>query len=83
MRITIDLPDLLLRKAKTLAGQNGLQFDELVIKYIENGLNEEHEEPFSVGQEQVPLPVFRRSAGAQIPARTNAEIFEILEGKLT
>lgn len=81
MRTTIDLPDSLFREAKTQAVQSGMKFKDLVAQYIEAGLRGRNAAP--LGREHVPLPVFRREKGAEIPARSNADLFEILEREET
>lgn len=79
MRTTIDLPDPLFREAKTRAVQSGMKFKDLVAQYIEQGLHGQLVAPDSQRREQVSLPVFRKTSGTAIPARSNAELFEILE----
>lgn len=83
MRTTIDLPDSLFREAKTQAVQSGVKFKDLVAQYIEAGLRGQHAANDPLRREQVPLPVFRKASGAAIPARSNAELFEILEREET
>ena len=83
MRTTIELPDSLFREAKTRAVQTGVNFKDLVAQYIETGLRGQHAADHPLGREQVPLPVFRKTGGAAIPARSNAELFEILEREET
>lgn len=83
MRTTIDLPDPLFREAKTRAVQSGMKFKDLVAQYIEQGLHGQLAAPDLRHREQVPLPVFRKTSGAPIPARSNAELFEILEAEET
>ena len=61
------------------AVQNGMKFKDLVAQYIEAGLQRQNEAMKPVHREEVPLPIFRRSSGAAIPSRSNAELFEILE----
>lgn len=78
MRTTIDLPDSLFREAKTRAVQKGMKFKDLVAHYIEAGLHGQSATADSARREPVPLPVFRKTKGASIPARSNAELFEIL-----
>lgn len=78
MRTTIDLPDPLFREAKTRAVQSGMKFKDLVAQYIEQGLHGQLTDPETRRREQVSLPVFRKTSGAPIPARSNAELFEIL-----
>jgi hypothetical protein len=79
MRTTIDLPDPLFREAKTRAVQSGVKFKDLVAQYIEAGLRGRAAGLDCLNKEQVPLPVFRKESGSVIPARSNAELFEILE----
>jgi hypothetical protein len=83
MRTTIDLPDSLFREAKTRAVQSGVKFKDLVAHYIEAGLRERQPAADPLRREQVPLPVFRKASGPAIPARSNAELFEILEREET
>jgi hypothetical protein len=83
MRTTIDLPDPLFREAKTRAVQSGMKFKDLVAQYIEQGLHGQLVAPDSQRREQVSLPVFRKTSGTAIPARSNAELFEILEEEET
>lgn len=78
MRTTIDLPDSLFREAKTRAVQKGMKFKDLVAQYIEAGLHGQSGATDSGHREPVPLPVFRKTKGAPIPARSNAELFAIL-----
>jgi hypothetical protein len=84
MRTTIDLPDPLFREVKTRAASEGMKLRELVIRYLEAGLRGRgpgHRE--AVAPSRTPLPVFRQPNGTVIPARTNAEIFEILDAEGT
>lgn len=83
MRTTIDLPDPLFREAKTRAVQSGMKFKDLVAQYIEQGLHGDLASADSRRREQVSLPVFRKTNGPPIPARSNAELFEILEREET
>lgn len=83
MRTTIDLPDSLFREAKTRAVQHGVKFKDLVAQYIEAGLRGRSSITDTAQREVVPLPMFRSSSGPAIPARTNAELFEILEREET
>lgn len=79
MRTTIDLPDSLFREAKMRAVQNGVNFKDLVAQYIAAGLRGRNSSVDPMPLEEVPLPVFRSFGGPAIPARSNAELFEILE----
>lgn len=84
MRTTIDLPDPLFREVKTRAAREGMKLRELVIRFLEAGIRERD---LSHGQAPAPthtsLPIFRQPNGTVIPARTNAEIFEILDAENT
>ena len=84
MRTTIDLPDPLFREVKTRAAREGMKLRELVIRYLETGLRgcgSGSDEAPAVSR--TPLPIFRQPNGTVIPARTNAEIFEILAAEDT
>jgi hypothetical protein len=76
MRTTIDLPDDLFRRAKSEAALRGISLEELVVTFVDRGLNAwDSEEQF--GHDR-PFPVFFPSTGVPIPSLTNAEIDEIL-----
>ena len=84
MRTTIDLPDPLFREVKTRAAREGVKLRELVIRYLETGIRErvsKRDEAPTLSP--TPLPVFRQPNGTVIPARTNADIFEILDAENT
>ena len=84
MRTTIDLPDPLFREVKTRAAREGVKLRELVIRYLETGIRERgsaREEAPALSH--TPLPIFRQPNGTVIPARTNADIFEILDAENT
>lgn len=83
VRTTIDLPDPLFREAKTRAVQSGMKFKDLVARYIEAGLRGSQGADFPMSAGEVPLPTFRKTNGPAIPARSNADLFEILEREET
>lgn len=84
MRTTIDLPDPLFREVKTRAAREGMKLRELVIRYLETGLRGRCSGPDEApAASRTPLPIFRQPNGTVIPARTNAEIFEILAAEDT
>jgi len=82
VRTTIDLPDPLFREVKTRAAREGMKLRELVIRFLEAGMRERG---WSQAQAPVPThtprPIFRPPNGTVIPARTNAEIFELLDAE--
>jgi len=81
MRTTLDLPDPLFREVKTRAVQQGVTLKDLLAQYIQAGMNAPASEASRVPRAHVPLPYFRKTEGPAIPARSNAEIFAILEGE--
>jgi len=82
MRTTIDLPDPLFREVKTRAAREGMKLRELVICFLEAGIRERGSSPAQApAPTPTPLPIFRQPNGTVIPARTNAEIFEILDAE--
>jgi len=81
MRTTLDLPDPLFREVKTRAVQQGVKLKDLLAQYIQAGINAPASETSRVPRAHVPLPYFRKTEGPAIPARSNAELFAILEGE--
>jgi len=80
MRTTLDLPDPLFREVKTRAVQQGVTLKDLLARYIQAGMDA----PASTAppldpRAQTPLPYFRKTVGPVIPARTNAELYAILD----
>jgi hypothetical protein len=73
MRTTLDLPDSLYRRLKVQAAQEGKTLREVVIGYLEEGLNRR-----SPGKGPGPLPVIP-GAGRHIKARAHAELWELLD----
>ena len=82
MRTTIDLPDPLLRKVRTRAVQQGVKLKDLVTKYLEAGLRDPSAEAAkNSGRKRSPLPIAipRVSNRALTPARSNTELYAILD----
>jgi hypothetical protein len=79
MRTTLDLPDSLFREVKTRAVQQGVTLKDLLAQYIQAGMNAPASAAPVAHRTQVPLPYFRNTDGPAIPARSNAELFAILE----
>jgi hypothetical protein len=79
MRTTIDLPDPLFRRVKTLAAMEGTSLKKLITDFIEQGLAAGRPGP---GRER-PLrsqpPVIRHPCtGSPVPALSNADIEALL-----
>jgi hypothetical protein len=79
MRTTVDLPDDLLRRAKSTAALRGMKLKDLIAAFVESGL----QQTATYEARQVrKLPTFIREAtGNPIPAFSNAEIAEILDAE--
>lgn len=73
MRTTIELPDRLIREAKTLTARKGITLKEFFTKAVERALVETPPET----RRMVRPPI--RAAGARIPARSNEELAVLLE----
>ena len=85
MRTTIDIPEDLLRRAKSTAALRGIKLKDLVTAYIAQGLDPVpvksdtrivDSEPVQYGHSW-PLPEFFPRTGIPIPSMTNAEIEEL------
>lgn len=76
MRTTIELPDRLIREAKTLTAQKGITLKEFFTKAVERALMETPPET-----RRMTLPPIRNSTGARIPARSNEELAVLLEAE--
>jgi len=77
MRTTIDLPDDLLRQAKSTAALRGMKLKELFTDFIQRGLAAgSGEEVFGRPE---PIPVRIPNAGRIFPPMTNAEMYDILD----
>lgn len=79
MRTTLDLPDSLFREVKTRAVQQGVTLKDLLIQYIQAGMNAPAGGSSPAPRVPIPLPYFRKTDGLSIPARTNAELYAILD----
>jgi hypothetical protein len=81
MRTTLDLPDPLFKAVKTRAVQQGVKLKDLLASYIEAGLRAplRPETSSGVGHNPHSLPVAWVADGTATPARTNAELFGILD----
>lgn len=79
MRTTLDLPDPLFREVKIRAVQQGVKLKDLLAQYIQAGMDAPASAAPPTARAHIPLPYFRKTDGPVIPARTNAELFAILE----
>jgi hypothetical protein len=81
MRTTLDLPDPLFKAVKTRAVQQGVKLKDLLAIYIEAGLRAPllPEKTYGGGGNPNPLPVAWAADGTVTPARTNAELFALLD----
>lgn len=76
MRTTIELPDDLMRRVKAAAALRGMKLKEFVADLLEAGVRSPRG---GSGKRSRRLPVMIEPAGRNIPIRSNAELFEILE----
>lgn len=79
MRTTLDLPDPLFREVKTRAVQQGVTLKDLLAQYIQAGMNAPASAAAPSPRIHIPLPYFRPVDGPIIPARSNADLFAMLE----
>lgn len=79
MRTTLDLPDSLFREVKTRAVQQGITLKDLLAQYIQAGMDAPASAAQRAPRSHIPLPYFRKTDGPVIPARSNAELYAILE----
>ena len=77
MRTTIDIPDELLRRAKSTAALRGLKLKDLVAAFIEEGLRDSIPTTASRGQAR-KLPEFIKRSGSTIPSLDSHKIEAIL-----
>ncbi len=77
MRTTIDLPDELLRRAKSTAALRGVKLKDLIASFIEQGLGISSSPRVARGHLR-PLPEFVKRTGHPLPSLTNAQIEDIL-----
>lgn len=79
MRTTLDLPDTLFREVKSRAAKEGLKLKELIAHYIEAGLRNPPPPASQTGPYPIPVAIRRKSGEPLTPARSNAELHEILD----
>lgn len=81
MRTTLDLPDALFKEVKTRAIQEGVTLKELLATYIQAGLFNTKISQTDAQSGTRPLPIaWEKIPGeALTPARSNAELYAILE----
>ena len=81
MRASVDLPDALFEEVRAHAVQQGVTVEELLVRCIEAGLRGPQR---SAGDTVLrknahPLPVAWEADGTVTPARSNVELYAILE----
>ena len=79
MRITLDLPDSLMRELKSRAALEGVKFKDYFANIVQAALQRPaaNAEPPA----RSPMPVFKRSGAKAMPAMTNSELYAILDAK--
>jgi hypothetical protein len=79
-RMIIDLPEGLFREAEARASLDGVTVKDLVIRYVEQGLQQDKQPSATPsGRRRSELPIARAATGRVLPALTSAEIDRILE----
>lgn len=78
MRITLDLPDELMKRAKIAATQRGSSLRDLVTEALHRVLNEE---PMPQRRRMTQPPI-KLPPGHTIPVLSNREIAELFEGEI-
>lgn len=81
MRTTIDLPDQLLRQAKSRAARSGMSLKDLITLFIERGLRQGEEQPPVVRQRRPSLPEVIVARGRQMPLLSNPKTQAILDAE--
>src|SRR5438132_13986673 len=81
MRTTIDLPDELFRQIKIRAARDGVKLKELITRYLEQGLNGASSPSTRTKTQRSKLPVVRLKTNKRQLAFTNADLFDLLQGK--
>jgi hypothetical protein len=79
MRTTIDLPDELLRQAKSHAALQGMTLKDLVTACLRQGLEKGLTLPTSDRQRRSAFPTIQRSPRQPIAALSNRELHKILQ----
>ena len=69
MRTTLELPDVLFRKAKAKAAMEGITLKRLLTSYVENGLD--NPSPVRQMGRRSKLPVIKRRGHGVIPNLTS------------
>ncbi len=75
MRTTIELPDQLFRQLKTLSAAKGQTLKQFYTEAMIRAV----EEAAVVEPRRMNRPPIRREGGSVIPARSNEELFGLLE----
>jgi len=78
MRTTIDLPEDLLRRAKSAAALRGVKMKDLIAELLWSGLTDPTRAASAPGM-HCPIPVTIPATGRKIPHLTNAAMFEALD----
>jgi hypothetical protein len=76
MRTTIELPDRLIREAKTFTAQKGITLKEFFTNAVEKALLETPPET-----RRMIRPPISGKMGVRIPARSNEELAALLEAE--
>jgi len=76
----IELPEGLFREAEARAALDGVTLNDLVIRYVEQGLRQGKQPSATPSRRRrSELPIARAATGHALPALTSAEIDSILE----
>ena len=78
MRTTLDLPDPLFRELKAQAALRGMKMKDLLTDLVERGLRAPN---LGTLRQRSPLPVARHANGTSVPARSNAELHQLLDAE--
>lgn len=79
MRMTLDLPDSILRALETKAAEQGFELKDLAERYIVQGLRSETPSSGLPNRICSPLPVFRKTGGESTQGFSNEKLQEILD----
>jgi hypothetical protein len=78
MRTTIDLPDELFRQAEARAALQGRRLKDLIVEYVQQGLERGPEPDYRDLRRRTPLPLLP-ATGTPIPALSSEELARIEE----
>jgi hypothetical protein len=78
MRTTIDLPDDLVLQVKEWAERDGLRFEDLITRFVEQGLRQ-GPLPSGARTKRSELPVTREATGRPLPSLTNVDVSNLLD----